>query len=68
LSAGSGEIDGETLHANAAFQRSAVKCAVESDIREGWADGNVNDEIEFVGAEIAVENRRGAAFAGERFR
>src|SRR5204863_1420285 len=59
------KVQRETLHANGPLQRRPVKRAGENDISRRSLDRNVDGKVELVHAQIAADDRRGAALARE---
>src|SRR5947208_8976816 len=60
-----GEIQRDTLHVDGALQRRPIKRAGENDIRGRSLNWNVDGEAELIHAQIAADDRRGAALARE---
>src|SRR5713226_6289634 len=59
-----GEINRNTLHADAALQGSSVKGTGEGDVRGRSLDRNVDGEAELVHAQVSADDRSGAALTG----
>src|SRR5215472_8261252 len=60
------EVDRHAHHGDGAFHRGAIEGACERDVRRALIEHYVDGETEFVAAEIAANDVRGAAVTGQR--